>query len=179
MTLRNTEMGKTDKMQGILHFEQHKTPMSRERCTNDVGATLGELESDMEPEQKHILTAMQQSLATIDGKIDSLSFRMDRISEHLDKNAERLDTAECRISEDEDDYNTVASAQSKMDTTAAVLQAKVQDLKVLSRRSNIRVVGIAESTAIDNMEHYIEQLLVMLLERGSFSDIFVVKQPHC
>ncbi|KAJ1131764.1 hypothetical protein NDU88_010097 [Pleurodeles waltl] len=148
-------MGKTDNTQAKLDFEQRKKNKPRDRHADDIGDASGDPESDVEPELKYIITAMQQSLPTIDGKIDSLSFRMDRMSERLHKYAECLDAAERRISEVDVDHNTVASAQSKMDKTTATLQAKVDDLEACSRRSNIRVVSIAESTAIDNMECYI------------------------
>ncbi|KAJ1123575.1 hypothetical protein NDU88_002043 [Pleurodeles waltl] len=78
---------------------------------------------------------------------------MERMSKRLGKHAERLNSAEHLISEVKDQHTTFASSQSKMDKTITMLQAKVEDLEVNSRRSNIRVVDIAESTAIDNMEH--------------------------
>ncbi|KAJ1153245.1 hypothetical protein NDU88_006006 [Pleurodeles waltl] len=130
-------MGKTDKAQAKLHFESSENPKPRGGHTDEVGVASEGLESDTEPELKHILTKMQQSLATIDCKIDSLSFRMDRMSEGLDKQAERINAAEHRISMVEGYHNTVALAQSKMDKTVAVLQARVKDLEARSHRSNI------------------------------------------
>ncbi|KAJ1176180.1 hypothetical protein NDU88_001463 [Pleurodeles waltl] len=64
-----------------------------------------------------------------------------------------------------------------MDKMLVGLQAKLEDLGARSRRI-LRVVGIAESTAIDNMKKYIEQLLITLLGSETFSDIFVGEWAH-
>ncbi|KAJ1093162.1 hypothetical protein NDU88_006270 [Pleurodeles waltl] len=62
--------------------------------------------------------------------------------------------------------------------TLTALQAKVQVLEALSRRNNLRVVGIAETILINNMEEYIKHLLTTLVGRETFSDIFIVERAH-
>ncbi|KAJ1144000.1 hypothetical protein NDU88_010302 [Pleurodeles waltl] len=99
---------------------------------------------------------MQSSLATINSKINSLSYTMDRMTERLDKQVEHVDEADRRISAVECKCNNVLQAQTQEDRTVAELRAKVEDLEVCSCRSNIQVVGIAESTAVKNMEHFVE-----------------------
>ncbi|KAJ1160729.1 hypothetical protein NDU88_001222 [Pleurodeles waltl] len=172
-------MGKTDKLQTKLQFEAQKTPRSKDWRREELGAVLEDQESDAEPELHHILATMESSLATINGKIDSLSYRMDRMTERLDNQVELVDEAERRISAVEDKCNNVSQAQTQADRTVAALRAKVEDLEARSRRSNIRVVGITESTAIDNMELFVEGLRIRLLDGRLFQTFFVVKRTHC
>ncbi|KAJ1100404.1 hypothetical protein NDU88_005490 [Pleurodeles waltl] len=40
------------------------------------------------------------------------------------------------------------------------------------------ILGLAESTDIDNMEGYIERLLTQVLGRDTFSNMFVVERAH-
>ncbi|KAJ1186183.1 hypothetical protein NDU88_002966 [Pleurodeles waltl] len=104
---------------------------------------------------------------------------MDRMSDRLDGHAERLDQVERRVSEADDEHNMLATAQKKVDTLLHTLQAKAEDLEARSRRNNVRIVGIAEPTRIDNMDRYVEQLLSDLRGRETFSDKFVVELAHC
>ncbi|KAJ1107068.1 hypothetical protein NDU88_004465 [Pleurodeles waltl] len=103
---------------------------------------------------------------------------MDRITEGLDKHAEWLNMVERGISDIEDDRTTLTSNQSNMGKTLAALQMKVEDLEARSRRNNLHIVGIAESTSIDNIEIYIKLLLIQLLGHQTFSAIFVVERAH-
>ncbi|KAJ1158288.1 hypothetical protein NDU88_010981 [Pleurodeles waltl] len=84
-------MGKTDKNQAILQFDQRKSQTSAgDRLV--VGVSGGaDMSLGEEPELRQILAAMQQSLTHIDSKIDSLVFRMDRMTERIDRHVEWLD----------------------------------------------------------------------------------------
>ncbi|KAJ1163837.1 hypothetical protein NDU88_004289 [Pleurodeles waltl] len=130
--------------------ERKPQKTAQERVTADTP------ERDMtqgdEPGLRQILAAMQQSLAQIDSKIDSLSLRMDRMTERLDKHAERLDQSERCISDVEDSQLTLSSNQIKMNKTLMTLQMKVDDLEDRSCRNNLRIVCVAASTDIDNMD---------------------------
>ncbi|KAJ1112174.1 hypothetical protein NDU88_000442 [Pleurodeles waltl] len=68
----------------------------------------------------------------------------------------------------------MSSGQGKMGKELVALKAKVDDLEARSCSNNLRIVGIAESTAIDNMEGYVERLEVQLLGRDTFSSLFYV-----
>ncbi|KAJ1182462.1 hypothetical protein NDU88_007652 [Pleurodeles waltl] len=147
----------------IRHEEDPKTPGDgrailaprREEADLDVGDNL-----------QHILAAMQHSLT----KIDELSFRMDHMSERLDKHTARLDMVECHVLEVEDEQVTTPATQKNINQVLITLQTKSEDLKACFHRNNLRIVVLAESTNIDDMEHYMEQLLIDLLGQ---SDIFV------
>ncbi|KAJ1083176.1 hypothetical protein NDU88_003336 [Pleurodeles waltl] len=95
--------------------------------------------------------------------------------DRLEKHAVRLALVERRVSEAEEEHRMLAIVQKKVDRLLLTLQAKVEDLEARSHRNNVRIVGIAESTQIDNMERYMEQLQFDLRGRKSFSDIFMVE----
>lgn len=65
-----------------------------------------------------------------------------------------------------------------MDKAIAAITAKTEDLEACSRRNNLRLMGIAESTQTGNMEHYVETLLINLLGRDNFSGVFIVERAH-
>ncbi|KAJ1125901.1 hypothetical protein NDU88_004316 [Pleurodeles waltl] len=96
-------MGKTDKVQEKLQFEQHKTPKVHNDGSHTAAPDLGTLDPKMSNDVRQILGTRQQSLTTIGKKMDSLSYRMDRMSESVDKHAEWFDIAERCISDIEDD----------------------------------------------------------------------------
>ncbi|KAJ1209968.1 hypothetical protein NDU88_005337 [Pleurodeles waltl] len=84
---------------------------------------------------------------------------MERMSECIDKHAERLDHVENRVAAAEDGQTELAGGQMKLNRELSALLLKVDDMEARSQRNNLRIVGIAESTAITSMENYIEQLL--------------------
>ncbi|KAJ1131418.1 hypothetical protein NDU88_009755 [Pleurodeles waltl] len=71
---------------------------------------------------------------------------MDRISDRHDMHADRLDREERRVSEAGDEQNTMATAQKKAGKLLLTLQDRAEDLEAHSRRNNVRIVGIEEST---------------------------------
>ncbi|KAJ1080953.1 hypothetical protein NDU88_001141 [Pleurodeles waltl] len=171
-------MGKTDKTQARLQFKRRKTisPAGEGAEVGPEGSPVTTSGEDQDLRQ--ILRAMQHSLTQIDGKLDSLSLRMDRMSERLDQHAERLDQSERRASDVEDGQTELATSQVKLNKELSTLRLKVDNLEARSRRNNLHIVGIAESTAVDNKESFGKQLLVQLLGHATFSDLFVVERAH-
>ncbi|KAJ1108746.1 hypothetical protein NDU88_006116 [Pleurodeles waltl] len=168
-------MGKADQNQANLQFDRRKSGSPASdlggRGMGGFGMSSGE-----EQDLRQSFVAIQHSLPQIDGKIDSLSFRIDRMTERLDKHADRLDQSERRVSEVEDGQAELATGHASRSKELSSLQTKVNDLEA---RRNLRIVGVAESNAIDNMEDLIERLLVQLLVRATFSDLFVVDIALC
>ncbi|KAJ1138509.1 hypothetical protein NDU88_004892 [Pleurodeles waltl] len=101
------EMGKPDKSQQKLEFDQKRTPKAQ-----NEGAVPPEdrCDVDMDPESdlKQILKTMQQSLTKIYSKIDALTFRMDRMLDRLNKHADYLGQAERRLPEAKAEQVTLA-----------------------------------------------------------------------
>ncbi|KAJ1203806.1 hypothetical protein NDU88_007587 [Pleurodeles waltl] len=171
-------MGKTDKNQAKLQFDR-RTSHSPASDRMEAGSERGpDMPSSEEQDLRQILVAMQHSLTLIDGKIDSLSDPKDRMTERLDKHAEHLDQSERRVLGVEDGQMQLATSYVKLNKEVHSLHLKVDDLQARSWRNNLRIVGVAESTAIDNMEGFIKHLLVQLLGRTTFSDLFVVRRAH-
>ncbi|KAJ1140434.1 hypothetical protein NDU88_006786 [Pleurodeles waltl] len=102
---------------------------------------------------------------------------MECITESLAKNAERLDMAELIIPEAKDEH--VTAAQKRMNKLLLTLQAKVEDLNLCSGQINLQILGIAESTNIDNREHFVEQLISDLLGCEIYLQMLVVERAHC
>ncbi|KAJ1217615.1 hypothetical protein NDU88_005208 [Pleurodeles waltl] len=100
------------------------------------------------------------------------------MSERLDKQTERVDQVEKRVSSVEDGQTALASGQLKANTELDILKHKMDDLESRSRRNNLRIVGLAESTSNVNMEKIVESLLIQLLGQDTFSAFFVVEQAH-
>ncbi|KAJ1158891.1 hypothetical protein NDU88_011563 [Pleurodeles waltl] len=65
-----------------------------------------------------------------------------------------------------------------MGNELVALQTEEDDLEARSRRNNLRIVGVAEPTAADNMEGYIECLLIQLLECDTFYSLFAIEKAH-
>ncbi|KAJ1148735.1 hypothetical protein NDU88_001561 [Pleurodeles waltl] len=171
-------MGKPDKSQQKIQFDQRRTPKTQNEGTSPPEDRSSNADIDTESDLKQILNRMQQSLTKNDSKIDALRFCMDWMSYRLDKHTERLDQVKRRLSEVEDKQVTIAASQKKTDKLLLALQAKTEDLEVRSRLNNLRIVGVAENTNINNMERFVEQLLIDLLERKTFSDMFVVERVY-
>ncbi|KAJ1088147.1 hypothetical protein NDU88_001306 [Pleurodeles waltl] len=175
-------IGQSDRIQTKLQFESRKTPKAQGTEVNTPEELMEGASAETNVDLKQMLVFVQRSLTKIDGNIDALMYRMDRMSNRLDKHAEHLDQVERRVSEGEVDHGTLATAQKKVDRLLLTLQAKAADLEALeasSCRNNVHIVGIAESTEINNMEQYVEQMLSDLLGLKTFSDIFVVEWAHC
>ncbi|KAJ1162198.1 hypothetical protein NDU88_002671 [Pleurodeles waltl] len=171
-------MGKTDTNQAKLQLDRRKTSSPAGDGLELGTEKVPDVASGEEQDLRQILVAMQHSLTQINRKIDSLSYRMDRMTERLDKHAERLDQSDMRVSEVEDGQTELATSQVKQNKELSSLRLKVDDLEACSQKNNLHIVGIAESTVIDNMEGLIEQLLVQLLGRATFSDLFIVERAH-
>lgn len=121
---------------------------------------------------------IQTSLTNIDGKIDSVTYRVDRMSERLDKHTERLDMAERRLSEAEDSQVQMEAKQTKVEKQLVAMVSKTEDLEARSRRSNLRLKRVSETTKTGTMEQYVEKLLISMLGRDTFSEVFIVERAH-
>lgn len=121
---------------------------------------------------------LQSSITALGTKIDALSYRMDLMAERLDKHAERLDMSERRLTEVEESQISLDAELKQLGRVLRVLQDKTEDLEARSRRCNLRITGLPETTQTGNMEQFIEKLLVNLLSDEIFSTMFVVASAH-
>lgn len=169
------QMGKTERGQPRLTFEPR-------RAGRNADQTASDSEEDT-PTDKLInidktLLAVQASLLAINGKIDKLNLRMDHMSSKLDKQAQRLGEAETRIADTEEGLQAVADKAASMEKVLAVIQARNEDLEARSRRNNVRITGLPESTNTGRLETYVEDLLRDIFGAENFSSVLIVERAH-
>ncbi|KAJ1198832.1 hypothetical protein NDU88_002671 [Pleurodeles waltl] len=121
---------------------------------------------------------MKLRLTEIDGKNDALSYRMERMPELVDNNTECVEVVERRVLEAKGEQATVAGTQKQLERALVTLQEKAEDLEACSWVNNLHIVGLAESTNVENMKSFVEQLLIELLGQETFSDLFMMKWAH-
>ncbi|KAJ1187296.1 hypothetical protein NDU88_004073 [Pleurodeles waltl] len=122
---------------------------------------------------------MQQSLHSIDSKIDSLNLRTGHMAAKLDKQTARLSvTEQQQISDEEDTLHSVTSKYKDMEKVLAVICAKNEDLEVQFYRSNLRITRIPESTNTGPMDRFVENLLRENFEEDNLSSALVVEHAQ-
>lgn len=126
----------------------------------------------------NILQEMRQGFATVVDKVDRMSSRMDAIAHKLDGHEDCIKEAVGHISESDDVTATHRVQLTRIDKLLPVIATKNEDLEARSRRNNIRVIGIPESTNTGRMEDYIEKLLLESIGKDAFSSQFIVERAH-
>lgn len=174
-------MGRVDKTQSKLTFEQRRAK-SQDPVRTPEGARHTPERERPSPDIRELLVTMeknlQSSISALGTKVDALTYRMDRMAERIDKHAGRLDVAEQRIVEVEEAQTTLDSDSKQLNTLVKTLQDKTEDLEARSRRCNLRLTGLPETTHTGIMELFVEKLLITLLGEGVFSPMFVVERAH-
>ncbi|KAJ1204973.1 hypothetical protein NDU88_000408 [Pleurodeles waltl] len=127
---------------------------------------------------KALLLTMQSSLSSIDGKMDTMTTRLDLLTAGLEKHSGRITEAEQRISNGEDVMQKRQEQLSQMDKLLKVIALKNEDLEARSRRNNIGIVGIPESTNTGRMEQFVDRLLFKLFGEDAFSRLLIVERAH-
>ncbi|KAJ1176859.1 hypothetical protein NDU88_002126 [Pleurodeles waltl] len=126
---------------------------------------------------KALLLTMQSSLSSIDGKMDTMTTRLDLLTAGLEKQSGRITDAEQRISHVADVMQKRQEQLLQMDKLLKVIALKNEDLEARSRRNNIRIVGIPESTNTGRMEQFVERLLFTLFGEDAFSRLLIALSP--
>ncbi|KAJ1140654.1 hypothetical protein NDU88_007003 [Pleurodeles waltl] len=171
-------MGRTDAKQQKLHFGAKR----------HTGAPPDQVEEDASPppqdeqsgvgEMKALLLTMQSSLSSIDGKMDTMTTRLDLLTAGVEKQSGRITEAEQRISNVEDVMQKRQEQLSQINKLLKVIALKNEDLEDKSRRNNIRIVGIPESTNSGRMEQFVERLLFTLFGEDAFSWLLIMERAH-
>lgn len=173
-------MGKADTRQPRLTFDGQKklsrlTPDDRNA---EAGPSPRESPSVLSSELKQMMQEMRQGFTTIAEKMDDMSMRMDAFVHKLEGHEERLNEAEQRISNTEDRTTQLQSQVAHMDKLLKVIASKNEDLEARSRRNNICVIGIPESTNTGKMEDFVEKLLTATIGADALSSQFIVERAH-
>ncbi|KAJ1137129.1 hypothetical protein NDU88_003542 [Pleurodeles waltl] len=115
-------MGKTERRQAKLQFEQHKTVRHVHKNaldSEDRSTDTSQEEIDMKTQ-----VAMKGSLASIESKIDSVCSRLDVMAQKLEKHDGRLQEGKQRISQIEDSGNSQKAQLSNMDKVLKLIPTK-------------------------------------------------------
>ena len=140
----------------------HVTPVTRsDNRDNEVLAAIHSLRADVTTRHDEVLSAIQG------------------IKKDLSEYSGRLDVAENRISTAED---AVTEMGVKLDITQKLLDSltsKCLDLESRSRRSNMVIVGLKESTEGKDVEMFLEKWIPDLIgDPGVFSSPLPVERGH-
>ncbi|KAK7901359.1 hypothetical protein WMY93_018128 [Mugilogobius chulae] len=112
--------------------------------------------------------AMDQSLArldsSLDAKIDNVIRRIDAVAASCDSIVARQTEAEDRISALEDTVTPLKAKVDELAKTNADLLVKVLDLESRSRRDNIRLLNLRESTEGADPIAFFEKFIPTLLQ---------------
>ncbi|KAJ1088445.1 hypothetical protein NDU88_001602 [Pleurodeles waltl] len=104
--------------------------------------------------------------------------RLDLLNNKLKGYVGRIPEAEEHISNIEDTVKAKSEQLLQMDKNLKIIANKNEDLEARSRRNNLCIVSIPESTDTRLMEQYVERLLTTLFGTEAYSKILVVERAH-
>lgn len=172
------EMGKQDLKQPKLTFDNKPSTRNADAVTEQGASQQADDSEDTVPEDmRSILLEVHSSLKTIDSKIDALSSGLEAVKKKVNKHETRLDTLENRLSDTQDHQSESRSQITSLEKEMIVVKAKNEDLELRSRRNNVHILGLPESTAISRMGPYIENLLRTLFG-PVLSSVMTVDRTH-
>ena len=122
--------------------------------------------------------SIQTSLSSLEGKLDDVTASMDSFAQRVDRQNQQFADAEQRIFTVEDQTAAHTSTLREMEKVLKVISAKNEDLEAGSRRNNIRIMGIPETTDTGRLEDYVETLLMDLFGSEAFSGMLMVERAH-
>ncbi|KAJ1186609.1 hypothetical protein NDU88_003390 [Pleurodeles waltl] len=108
----------------------------------------------------------------------TIEMRLDGMHERLDDHSTRISATEQQIPDMEDGSAALTKHVERAECLLKTVVAKNKDLEAQACRSNIRVVGVTESTNTRPISKYVEQLLIKILGRDSFGPTFIVERAQ-
>ena len=107
-----------------------------------------------------------------------MTARIDTINVRINKHDTRLQELKTRTSTTEDELTTQDKRAKRMEAELLHVAATNEDLEGRSRRNNIRIVGVVETTNTGPMSTYVVNVLTEVFGRESFSTCFLVECAH-
>lgn len=158
-------MGKTDPTQSKIPFATKRNLRGADapQTSEEQRFTATETAAQ-EDDLRSILLEVRSSLKTIDIKIDALQSGLDSVKQKVVVHENRLDIQENRDSDTQDAHTETRSQILGMEKVLEAIKNKNEDLEARSRRNNLRILGLPESTAITKMEPYTDNLLKELFD---------------
>lgn len=171
-------MGKPDTRQPTLSFPSKRNTRQTESESEDTaGGASNTQQEDQGKDMRTILREVRSGFQTINTKLDTLSAQMESVKTQVATYEHCLDVLKNRESDCHDFQVETKKQLTQMDKLLLAISAKNEDLEARSRRNNIRITGVPESTAIDKMETFATVLLTNLFA-PHLSPGFAVERAH-
>lgn len=131
-------------------------------------ALLKHIATVVSEEGKQTQTMIQQVFTSFESlleeKVDSMLKRIDEVAAATDSLTARQSEYEARVSALEDDVTPLKRKLTAMEKVNAELTSKVTDLEGRSRRDNIRILNLKESTEGSDPVRFFEGFIPKVLE---------------
>lgn len=171
-------MGRKDPKQRTLPFENLRTKPQKKAQTWLRGARTPDAIPDPSSHLTALLQEMRVGFKSLDSRFDSLDKRMDDMGSKLQAHDRRLDLAESRISDIEDSAPMSLKRLERIEHILKDVAIKKEDLEARSRRNNLRLIGVPESTNTGRLDSFVETLLMDLFGKEAFINGFAVERAH-
>lgn len=124
-----------------------------------------------------ILSAIQSLRDDMTKQSSDMLEAINGLKAELLSHSKRIGETEERISQTEEDVNTLRLKAKKLEQTVETLSNKVQDLEDRGRRSNLRMVGLPERTEGSDACAFLEDWLPKVLT-DCFSAAPIIERAH-
>ncbi|XP_077077918.1 E3 ubiquitin-protein ligase TRIM47-like [Siphateles boraxobius] len=126
--------------------------------------------------------AIQQSksdmLTHFDVKMDVIHSRLTSIQNSLSTLGDQVNLLEQRVGANEDNVQVCVVRMQQLKKDNSYLLDKVDDLENRSRRSNLRFVGVQESSEGSDIVGFMSRLIPQLLGQDNFSIPLIIEWAH-
>lgn len=140
--------------------------------------SVGVMGGTASPDTTVLLLELCSGFKALNKRLDALDRQFDGLGEWIDRHKTRLDTTEGRISDLEDGAAQTTKRVEHLDRIMKTVAVKNEDLEARSRRNNVFIMGIPESTNTGRLHQFVEGLLTDLFGSEQFASTFVVEQAH-
>lgn len=154
--------------------------MSEQNVKVDVSAESG-LPSEKEPTLMDVFLAVSAcngSLKDLCEQMKGVKEDLTLVRQDLQKTAERTTVLEGRVSQIEDDISPLIKEVKSMKEQISKHASKMEEMENRSRRDNVRLVGLPEKSEGPNPIEFLENWLVELFGKDSFSVRFSIVRAH-
>lgn len=125
-----------------------------------------------------LLAAIQQSTASLTGKIDEVRIDVNLLRQDMQTLRERVKETEDRISHLEDAAAPIPERLSTLEKAASQWSMRADDLENRLRRNNVRILGLPERAEGADPCAFIESWLKTTLPDAALSSVYAIERAH-
>lgn len=125
-----------------------------------------------------LLQEMRAGFRALVGRFDSLDKRLEDLGAEIQAHDRRLDVVETRVSDNED---SAAQSNKRLERVKRILKEVVienEDTESRSRRNNVRIIGVPETSNTGRLDSFVENLLQELFGKEAYTTGFAVERAH-